>query len=187
MTRMKFATVLLLILIFLSVSTCDLLLVRCEANPQTQSQFLKQIARSSPEIATIILRHALFIEDRVVTAAEQKVAFDTVQMLPFPARFIVDNRLSRVSKVSGNGHVKEFRNEIEAHDVTIYYNDQSISEISDVLVISEIGLKRISQFFDYVPRKKFGIYLFDSQEDRNLSQVMKYTTQTSTSGILALD
>ena len=134
--------------------------------------FYERILQANPEISRIILKHELFIKSGIVSPSESTIALGVAQRFLSPARYVIQNQQNKVTTVSGSGVTKTFEKKLETEALEIYYNSQSVPEISEVLVISEIALKKASLFFDYVPRRKFGVFLFDSRGDRD--RISKY-------------
>jgi len=129
--------------------------------------FYERIFQASPEIARMVLKHELFVKSGIVSPSECAIGLDVAQRFPSPARYVIQNQQNKVTTVTGSEVTKAFEKKLETEALEFYYNSQSVLEISEVLVISEIALKKASLFFDYVPRRKFGVFLFDSRGDRD--------------------
>jgi len=129
--------------------------------------FDAKLRQVSPEVANIIRKHGIFVQDGIVDSTEDAMALNMAKRFPQPTEYVLQNQQNKRTTVSGNGASRSFEKRLQTEDLVIYFNSQSVSEVSEVLVISEIGLKIISTFLNHVPHRSFGIYLFDSREDRD--------------------
>jgi hypothetical protein len=121
----------------------------------------------SPEVTNIIRMDGIFVQDGIVDSNEKAMAMSIAERFPNPTEYVLQNQLDKPTTVSENGASKNFNRRLQTEDLVIYFNNQPISQISEVLIVSEFGVKMASAFLNYVPHGSFGIYLFDSREDRN--------------------
>ena len=129
--------------------------------------FDEELRQASPEVANIIRKHGLFVQDGTVDSSEEKLALKMAEQFPRPSEYVLQNQQNKRTTVSEGGSSRSFDKRLQTGDLVIYYNSQPVSQVSEVLVISEIGLNKASAFLNYVPHRSFGIYLFNSREDRN--------------------
>ena len=129
--------------------------------------FDEELRQASPEVANIIRKHGLFVQDGTVDSSEEKLALNMAEQFPRPSEYVLQNQQNKRTTVSEGGSSRSFDKRLQTGDLVIYYNSQPVSQVSEVLVISEIGLNKASAFLNYVPHRSFGIYLFNSREDRN--------------------
>jgi len=126
-----------------------------------------ELRQASPEVANIIRKHGVFVQDGIVDSTEEAIALNIAERFPRPTEYVLQNQQNKRNSVSEYGASRSFEKRLQTEDLIIYYNNQPISEISEVLIVSEFGVKMASAFLNYVPHRTFGIYLFDSREDRD--------------------
>jgi hypothetical protein len=129
--------------------------------------FDKQLRQVSPEVTNIIRKHGIFVQDGTVDSNEKTMARSVSERFLKPTEYVLGNQQNKVAVVSESGASRSFSKRLQTEDLVIYFNNQPVSEISEVLIVSEFGLKMASAFLNYVPHRTFGIYLFDSREDRD--------------------
>ena len=129
--------------------------------------FYERMHQESPELARIIWKHGLFIEDGTVDDDETAIALSITRQFPRPVEYVVQKQQKKTTTLSGNGLTKTFQNKLETDYFTLHYNNQTTAEISEALVILQIGLEKASTFFKRPPNTRFGIFLFDSKEDKD--------------------
>ena len=121
----------------------------------------------SPEVTNIVRKNGIFVQDGTVDSNEKTMALNVAERFPKPTEYVLMNQQNKATVVSENGASKSFSKRLQIEDLAIYFNNQPVYEISEVLIVSDFGVKMASAFLNYVPHRTFGIYLFDSREDRD--------------------
>lgn len=130
-------------------------------------RFDAALRQVSPEVTDIIRKNGIFVQDGIVDSNEKTIALSVAERFPRPTEYVLGNQRNKAAVVSENGASRSFSKRLQTEDLVIYFNNQPVSEISEVLIVSELGVKMASAFLNYVPQRSFGVYLFDSSEDRN--------------------
>jgi len=146
--------------------------IHAVSNPQPQQRediptFFTEMRNASPEVTNIVWKHELFIEAGLVDSVDRSIALEVASSFPKPEQYVIQNERNVTTNLSEGGRARAFQKKVSTDDLTIYYNRQSVSEIAEVLVISETGLRKASAFLNYVPHRSHGVFLFDSKEDRD--------------------
>jgi len=121
----------------------------------------------SPEVTDIIRKNGIFVKDGIVDSNEKTMALSVAERFPEPTEYVLANQQNKAIVASENGASRSFSKSLRTEDLVVYFNNQPVSEISEVFIVSELGVEMASAFLSYVPHRSFGVYLFDSSEDRN--------------------